>query len=372
MRRRILHIIATLHRAGAEKQLTLLACGLARDEFDVHVAALTQGGPLADDLERAQIPLTVIGKRWKFDPTAWWRLRQHIVRLQPDLVQTWMFTANAYGRSAALSAGVRRIVASERCVDVWKAPLQFAIDRYLARRTDRIIVNSRGVEQFYQQHGLPAAKMRLIYNGIGPASPSDVTREALLTELKLPAGARLIGAVGRLWPQKRIKDLIWATDLLKTIRGDAHLLVIGDGPQRQALERYRDACRIEDKVHFLGARHDVPRLIPHFDVLWLASGFEGLPNTIMEAMAAAVPVVATDIWGNRELVVHGETGFLVPVGDRAGLARCAHKILEDPALGRHLGEKGRERIASQFTVAAMVEKHAALYRELLNERHVGE
>ena len=90
--------------------------------------------------------------------------------------------------------------------------------------------------------------------------------------------------------------------------------------------------------------------MPHFDVLWLASGFEGLPNTIMEAMAAAVPVVATDIWGNRELVVHGETGFLVPVGDRAGLARCAHKILEDPASGRRLGEKGRQRIGSQFTI----------------------
>ena len=110
MRRRILHIIATLRPRGAEKQLTLLACGLPRDEFDVHVTAITQGGPLADDLERAQIPVTVIGKRWKFDPTAWWRLRQHIVRLQPgpgaDL-DVHRQCLRSYGRDVGRSAADR-------------------------------------------------------------------------------------------------------------------------------------------------------------------------------------------------------------------------------------------------------------------------
>lgn len=365
MTRRILHIIATLDRSGAEKQLALLAGALARDEFEVHVCALTRGGELAADLERAGIPLSVIGKAWKFDPAAYWRLRRHIARLRPDLVQTWMFTANAYGRAAALSAGVSKIVASERCVDPWKTWHQLAIDRYLARRTGAIIVNSRGVQQFYTEQGLPAAKLRVIYNGIGPAAASGVTREALLEELGLPPGARLIGAVGRLWPQKRIKDLIWATDLLHVIREDAHLLVIGDGPQRQALERYARQCHVDDRVHFLGIRHDVPRLMPHFDLLWLASGFEGLPNVIMEAMACGLPVVASDIWGNRELVVQGETGFLVEVGDRAAFARYANKILDDLPLAQRLGAAGRQRIAAEFTVEAMVEKHAALYRELL-------
>ncbi len=365
MTRRIVQIIATLDRGGAEKQLAMLAAGLPRDEFDVHVVALTRGGPLAADLERAGVPLTVIGKQLKFDPPAWWRLRGHIARLRADLVQTWMFTANAYGRTAASSACVRTLVASERCVDPWKSWHQLALDRYLARRTAAIIVNSRGVEEFYTEHGLPAAKMRVIYNGIGPAPASSTTREALLAELQLPAGARIIGAVGRLWPQKRLKDLIWATDLLRVIREDAHLLVIGDGPQRQALERYARLCHIADRVHFLGERGDVPRLMPHFDLLWLASGYEGLPNVVMEAMACGVPVVASDIWGNRELVVHEQTGFLVRLGDRAGLARFANKILDDPALAQRLGAAGRERIAAEFTVAAMVERHAALYRELL-------
>jgi glycosyltransferase involved in cell wall biosynthesis len=183
--------------------------------------------------------------------------------------------------------------------------------------------------------------------------------------LGLPAGARLIGAVGRLAHQKRLKDLIWATDLLQVIRDDAHLLVIGEGRERQLLERYSHLCHVDQRVHFHGAREDVPRLMPHFDVLWLGSSYEGLPNVIMEAMAAAVPVVATDIWGNRELVVHGETGFLVPVGDRAALARYAHKILEDSPLARRLGEAGRQRVTAEFSIGVMVDKHAALYRELL-------
>jgi glycosyltransferase involved in cell wall biosynthesis len=186
-----------------------------------------------------------------------------------------------------------------------------------------------------------------------------------LAELELPPGTRLIGAVGRLWQQKRLKDLIWATDLLHVIRDDVHLLVIGDGPQREALERYARQCHVADHVHFLGLRHDVPRLMARFDVLWLASSFEGLPNVVMEAMSAGVPVVASDIPGNRELVVSGETGYLVPLGDRAAYARLAHKILENPALRVRLGDAARERIAREFTVEAMVAAHAALYRELL-------
>jgi glycosyltransferase involved in cell wall biosynthesis len=129
--------------------------------------------------------------------------------------------------------------------------------------------------------------------------------------------------------------------------------------------RYARQCHIADHIHFLGTRNDVPQLMPHFDLLWLASGFEGLPNVVMEAMAAGVPVVASDIPGTNELVVHGETGFLVPLGDRAAYARFAHKILEDSGLQARLGAAGRKRIESEFTVDAMVAAHAALYRELL-------
>ncbi len=365
MSKRILQIIPTLDRSGAEKQLTLLAGRLDQNEFDVHVCALTRSGPLAESLAQADIPLETIGKSRKFDPAAWWRLKSHIQSLRPDLVQTWIFAANSYGRSAALSAGVRHVVASERCVDPWKSWHELTIDRWLARRTERIIVNSSGVRDFYVAQGIDERKFTLIPNGVEPAVPSPLSRAEVLASLGLPADARIIGAVNRLWPQKRIKDLIWAADLLKVIRGDVHLLIIGEGPQLDRLLRFRRQVCIEDKVHFLGHRNDVAQLMPHFDALWLASEYEGLPNVVMEAMSQGVPVVATDISGNRDLVVDGETGYLVPLGHRAGFAKVTNKLLDDVALARRLGDAGRERVLHEFSIERMVERHAELYRELL-------
>jgi glycosyltransferase involved in cell wall biosynthesis len=361
---RVLQIIPTLVRGGAEKQLTLLASGLARGEFDVHVAVLTHSGPYEESLRAAGVPVTIIGKRWKLDPLSYFRLKGQIRKLRPDLVHTWLFAANAYGRQAALATGVRHIVAGERCVDPWKSAWQLAIDRSLAKRTQRLVTNSSGVVDFYVSRGLPANKFVVIPNGIAMEPVTPLSREELLAELNLPAGARLIGAVGRLWPQKRVKDLIWAADLLKSTRDDTHLLIIGDGPQRWRLERFREQNQITDRVHFLGERSDVQRILPNLDALWLASEYEGQSNSVLEAMAAGIPVIATDIAGNRDLVVDGETGYLVPLGERFEFTRRTHWLLEDAELRQRLGAAGRERIRTQFTVEQMVERHARLYREL--------
>ena len=364
---RLLHIIPTLVRGGAEKQLALLATGLPRDEFDVHVAVLTHTGPLEETLRAANVPVTVIDKRWKVDPLAYWRLKALIRRLQPDIVHTWLFAANSYGRQAAISAGVKHIVAGERCVDPWKSTLHLMIDRALARRTERIVTNSSGVVDFYASRGLPVGKFAVIPNGIRVTEPAEpISRVGLLDELGLPADTeRLIGVVGRLWPQKRVKDLLWAAELLKTARDGCHVLIIGDGPQRWRLTRYRDQLRLADRAHFLGERADVARLMPHFDIFWLASGYEGQSNAVLEAMAAGVPVVATDIPGNRDLVVPEETGYLVPVGDRAEFARKSTWLFDDEPLRQRMGAAGRERIITHFTVEQMVARHAALYRQLL-------
>ena len=150
------------------------------------------------------------------------------------------------------------------------------------------------------------------------------------------------------------------------IRDDVHLLVIGDGPHRDRLRRFRDQARIRDKVHFLGHRGDVPRLMPHLDVLWSTSGYEGQSNAVLEAMAAGVPVVATDIPGTRDLVLPESTGYLVPVGDRAGFARCTDVLLDDAELARRLGQAGRRRVQREFSVETMIRRHADLYRELLD------
>ena len=367
MKRRILHIIPTLDRAGAEKQLALLASNLPPNEFEIHVCALTRGGPMKKYLDESGIPVTMIGKHFKIDPLAYWRLERLIRRLRPDLVHTWIFAANAYGRQAALRSGVEHIVASERCVDPWKRSHQLAIDRYLAGRSSAIVVPSPGIRDFYAARGLPQDKFHIIPNGV-PASDGkgSVARGALLAELNLPPQTRLIGAVGRLWPQKRLKDAIWAAELISAVRGDSHLLIIGEGPLRWRLERFCRFVHVGNQIHFLGHRDDVTRIMPHLDCLWLSSDYEGMPNAILEAMASAVPVVATDISGNRDLVVHGETGFLVPVGDRAGLARLTNELLDDDPLRARLGQAGRARATGHFSVARMVQGHATLYRQIMD------
>jgi glycosyltransferase involved in cell wall biosynthesis len=369
--KRILHIIPSLDRAGAEKQMALLVRGLPPEELDVHVCALTRGGPLEADLDEAGIPVTLIGKRWRIDPPAYWRLKRLVARLRPDLIHTWLFAANAYGRAAGAACGVKHLVAGERCVDPWKGWVELAIDRRLARRTTRIVANSPGVRDFYVGRGLPADKFCVIPNGIEPAEPTHVPRDALLAELGLPAASRLIGLVGRLWPQKRVKDAIWATDLLKTVHDDVHLLIVGDGPERNRLRRFRDNVGIADRVHFLGHRDDVPRLMPHLQIVWSTSGYEGQSNAILEAMSLGLPVVATDIPGTRDLVVHEQTGLLVPTRNldtqrrRAALARHTNTLLNDPNTGRRLGEAGRRRVLREFTVERMVARYVDLYRDVL-------
>lgn len=365
MTKRILHIIPSLDRAGAEKQLALLAAGLPRARFEVHVCALTRGGPIEGDLAAAGVPVTVIGKRFRIDPLAYWRLRRHIAQLRPDLVQTWLFAGNAYGRAAALACGVPRIVASERCVDPWKSALQLAIDRRLARRTDRLVANSPAVRDFYVERGVSAAQIVVIPNGVPPAAPPRLTREAILAQLGLPSHVRLVAFIGRFWRQKRIKDAIWAIDLLKVVRDDVHLLVFGDGPLRRRMERFRRQARIVDKVHFLGQRNDVGDWLPHCDLLLSTSGYEGQSNAVLEAMAAGLSVVATDIPGTRDLVVPGETGLLAPVGGRGELARGLQRLLNDRPLAAQFGAAGRRRVETEFSVERMVGAYAELYDRLL-------
>ena len=393
---RVVLLIPTLDRSGAEKQFTLLATGLPRDEFDVRAIALTRGGPYADELQAAGIPVTVIGKRAKFDPFSFWRLRAELVRQAPDILHTWLFSANAYGRLCAHAIPRAKVVVSERCVDSWKANWQLWLDRRLIARTDRLVGNSASVVEFYRELGVPSEKLVCVPNGIEcepteiecePPTPLTLTlalsrppkrrcpsqgegtkpsrREQLLAELNLPPDSFVVGFIGRLAKQKRVEDLIWTVEILRQIRPQLQLVVIGDGPERERLERFARDIHCDRHVTFLGHREDAARFLPAFDVFGLASSFEGMSNSVMEAMSAGLPIVASDIPPNRELVVQSETGFLFKLADTVGIMQFVRRLIDEPGLAEQLGQAGQERIQREFNIPRMVEGYASIYRELL-------
>jgi glycosyltransferase involved in cell wall biosynthesis len=362
---RILHLIPAFDRSGTEQQLGLLVAGLIRAGFDAHVCALSPGRSTAESLTALGIRPTILEKRWTFDPQAFWRLKRLIDRVRPDVVHAWESPANGYGLAAALGGGTGRFVAGYRGTTPSRNALCLRIDRAIGRRSAGVIVNSTGVKDFYVRNGLPEEKFQVISSAVELPPPPRFTRRQILDELGLPPGSRLIGFVGRLAPHQRVKDAIWAADLLKVVRKDVHLLIFGDGPHRDRLRMFRDQVQIADHVHLLGFRSDAQRFYPHFDLLWSTGASEGQSNAILEAMATGVPVVASDIPGTRDMLTPNETGLLVRVGDRAGFAREAHRLLEDAAFAHRLGEAGRARVGRDFTVEKMVNGHVEFYGRLL-------
>jgi glycosyltransferase involved in cell wall biosynthesis len=361
---RVALVIPTLDRGGAEKQLCLLASGLPEHGIEPHVVLLTRDGPLREQLSAANIPVTLIGKHFRADPTAYFRLRRWLREWKPDVVHSWLFAANAYARRAALSAKVPVILGSERCVDLWKTPAHFWIDRYLAARTDGITTNSTGVRDFYASHGIEPDRIFVIANGIQPRKETAISREEAFGRLGVDPKRHLILSVGRLWPQKRYRDLIWAAELLGTLRDDVTYVIIGDGPQSGELLRFRDSLSKPDRVRFVGHRDDVAELLPHADLFWNGSEYEGQSNSILEAMQAGVCTVAANIPGNRDLVTDQQTGRLVEPGDKADFARVSQYLLTHPEERIRLAVAGGEAIRTHFTVPRMVTEHAELYQRI--------
>lgn len=364
-RLRIALVIPTLDQSGAEKQLTLLAVGLPKDEFDVRVFALSRGGPYQPILEQAGIPVTVIGKRWKFDPWALRRLSRQLHDWQPDIVHSWLFAANAATRLIRTAKAPWKQVVSERCVDSWKAGWQLWLDRRLRSRTDLLVGNSTSVAEFYTQLGYPASHVMTIPNGVEASTASRSDRSPQLAKLGIPDDAFVVGYIGRLAIQKRVRDLVWAAETLWQIRRQLHLIIVGDGPERERLEEFSAGVHGPGHIHFVGHSSEPQRWLGAFDTLWLGSSFEGMSNSVMEGMAAGLPVVATDIAANRELVVPDETGFLVPVGDAVGFMQFTRRLIDEPGLRAALGAAGQQRMQSEFSVARMIERYADLYRRVM-------
>jgi len=366
---KLLIVIPTLDQSGAEKQFALLACQLPRDRFEVNVVALTRGGPFEAPLKGAGIPVTILGKRWRGDPGTILKLRRTIREFQPDVILSCLFAANTSVRLATL--GMRRPVTmiSERCVDTWKSGWQLWLDRRLRKRTDRLIANSQSVAEFYAGVGFPADKISLIPNGVSPAVSSPMTKAEFCEKWNLPENARLIMFVGRLAPQKRLKSLIWAIQILRQADPLAYLLIIGNGPEADELKGYARDVEAISHVRFLGHRQDAGELLTLCDVFWLGSEFEGMSNSLMEAMAAGKPVVVSDIPPNRELVRHGIDGYLVNLGDSTGFSQFTGRLFQDNQLAHRLGTEGAKRMRDEFSVDRMVFRFAELIQQEFADRH---
>jgi glycosyltransferase involved in cell wall biosynthesis len=367
---KVLQLIPTLDRSGAEKQMLLLAKGLPRDRFQVEVVTLTRLGPLEADLTAAGIPVRTIAKQFKFDPFAVHRLVQFLKAGKFDIVHTWIFAANTYGRVASRIVGVPVVVVSEMAVDLWKGWLEKTIDRWLGVWSDRLIGNSDAVVEFYHRHGVPAERLGMIYSGAEDDMPPAVDPTAVRAEFGFESSAPLVLFAGRLVAQKRVDDLLKALDLLQHVQPDARTLIAGTGPLLEHLIETAHTYHLDERVRFLGHRDDVLRLLAVADVLVLPSAYEGLPNVVLEAMRFQKPVVATAAPGTTESVIDGQTGILVPIGNVKLLARAIRDVLRDRGYAKRLGTAGRSLVEAKFRVDAMVAHYANLYESLARSKGV--
>ena len=362
---RIAFVIPTLDQSGAERQLTLLAMGLARDEFSVRVIALNRGGPFADELRAAGISVEVLGKRFRFDPLTYLRLRNALRAFKPDIVQSFLFAANSYVRLPGIVPANCRVVVSERCVDSWKSGWQLMLDRRLIGRTNAMTANSASVASFYEAVGVPGSLINVIPNAI-PSGPAGYTRDQAREILGLRPEDRVVGFSGRLAPQKRLPDLIWGFQLLHQVVENARLVIIGEGPERDSLTSFASQLGCREKTIFAGHRADSWPLLAALDAFVLPSEFEGMSNSLMEAMSLGVPCVASDIAPNLELIINEETGLIFPLGKSPELTKALVRVLQSPELAAKLGNAGRQLIETQHSVDQMVNRHRTLYKQLLN------
>ncbi|MCH2211545.1 MAG: glycosyltransferase [Fuerstiella sp.] len=368
---RIVYVIPTLDQSGAERQLTLLATGLPRDEYEPHVIALNRGGHYAQVMRDHGIPVHVLGKRFRFDPLTWFRLHSRLKAIRPHIIQSCIFAANSYVRLPGVRPAGSQLIVSERCVDSWKSDWQKSLDVKLSGRMDVMTANSQSVADFYRDEiGIAANVLHVIPNGVAELPAAEPGR--LHREIGVSDDYRLIGFAGRLAPQKNLRDLIWAFHLLKqAVTVPLGLVLIGDGPQRDSLAKFATDLGRRDQVFFTGHRDDAASLIPNLAMFCLPSAFEGMSNSLMEAMACGLPCVVSDISPNRELIQHEQNGLVFPVGDTTLLAKTMLRCLDDQDHCSQLGQTARETISREYSVMALVQRHQDLYQRLVENSQRG-
>ncbi len=364
---RIAFCITDLDPGGAERAIVQLAVGLDRTEWDPRVYCLGPPGALVDRLKAAGIAVECLGARSARSVGVILRLARHLRAFRPAILQTFLFHANQAGRMAGRLARVPIVVCGIRVAER-EERWHLLLDRWTQSLVTHNVCVSRAVADFSVARGrLRPDKVSVIPNGVdcerfSRAMPAD------LSKLGIPRGARTILSVGRLHPQKGHDLLIDAMAPLLAKHPDLHVLIVGEGPSREKLQSQIVELGCREQVHLAGWRADIPEIMKACTVFALPSRWEGMPNVVLEAMAAGLPVVATEVEGVREVITDGVSGSIVQGDSAADFRSGLQNMLDDAALRARFSIESQISAEKDFAIRSVVVKYGNLYHEMLDRR----
>ncbi len=374
-RARVVTLVDGLGRGGGAEHLALeiatrldperFASTLCVSRWPVEYDPQGRGRAELEDLARAGVRFLPLGREAKLDVWTWGRLARYLRRESVDVLHAHKFGSNVWGTLAGMLARVPVIVAHEHTWSYEGGRLRRFLDRELiARGADVLVAVSReDRRRMTAVERIQPRSTMFIPNGV-PAMAARSGHD-VRSELGIPPQAPVIGAVGALRAQKAHQVLLRATVELAVRHPDIQVLLVGDGPERSALERLAGELGVRDSVRFLGLRGDVPDVLAVLDLAVCCSDYEGSPLAVMEYMDAALAVVATAVGGVPDLIEHGVHGLLVPSGEPHALALAIAELLADPARRAQMGARARQRRRTEFDIDTLIRRLEDLYLELL-------
>ena len=365
---RILHLITSLDVGGVENQLAKVVSAYDRDSFSPSVCCLSHKGEIGEELERRGIPVQVLGEEpTSFNPRLLGKLCHLLQTERVAILRAHKYHSAFYGVLAARMAKVGAIVPSYHLPQAIRKPKRRLMIRFLSRLSDGVVAVSFAVKGNLTGMGVPESKIRVIHNGVDLREFQDmVPRETAREELDIPRGKWVIGGIGRMKAQKGYGYLLRALPWLeKAGLSDYWVLLVGDGKARADLEQEAREMGCAEKVRFLGMRRDIPRLLRSLDVFAFPSLWEGFGTSLVEAMAAEIPVVASDLPCVREIIPDERYGFLVPAEDARALAERMMEVWKYGAEGKSRVLAARDRAFESFSLTRVVKSYQDLFHEIM-------
>lgn len=361
--RRVFLMVNSFETGGSERQFVSLAQSLDAQRFALGLGCIQTKGPLRDlfgEVPRFKLGGSVYG--WK----SWhsrWQLARHLRRNKIQIAHAFDFYTNLTLVPAARAAGVPVIIGSQRQLGDLLTPAQRNLQKLAFKLCDVVVCNSRAAAAKLTSDGFPAGRIRIIGNAL--AAEAFSAAESLLP--KVP-GVLRVGMVARMNSEaKNHRIFLQAAATLAQQFPSAEFVLAGDGPLRPTLEAEAAVLGIADRVRFLGDRRDIPAVMASLDLTLAPSDSESLSNVILESMAAGVPVVATNVGGNPELI-NDERGLMVPPRDAGALASAAAQLLADTERRTRMGRSSREFCIGRFSASSITREYEALYVELLSKK----